>query len=65
MGLGAREGGGGVWAGERPWYGDPELEELDDEVNITGDIFDPGGFDASGILSCKDGPGYSNDSDGG
>jgi len=39
-GCGARYGGGGVRAGDRPRYGDPELDEDDEDVNLTGDMRD-------------------------
>ena len=53
--------------GDRPWYGDPELEEDDEDVNVTGDILN--GVDGcvddlaeagARVLSCGDG--YNRDS---
>ena len=35
--CGASDGGGGVWAVDRPWYGDAELDDDDEDVNVTGD----------------------------
>jgi len=41
-GFGASDGGGGVRTGDRPRYGEPELDDDDEDVNVTGDRRDGG-----------------------